>query len=81
WEKQRGQMRIVGIREFMEKFPKEGKYNLKYGFIFSSQQEDDEVSENQNQKEENKEEKKSENETSEKQKERVEMIEEKSKIK
>ena len=81
WEKQRGQERVVGIREFMEKFPKEGQYNLKYGFIFSShsQQEENKVSEDQ--KEENKEEKKSENKVSSKQKERIEVVEEKLKMK
>jgi hypothetical protein len=40
WEKQRGRQREIGIREFMEKFPKEGKYRLKYGFIFSSKQDE-----------------------------------------
>jgi len=72
WEKHRGQEREVGIREFMEKFPKEGQYNLKYGFIFSSHQEENKVLEDQ--KEEEKEEKKSE-------KEKVEVVEEKLKMK
>ncbi|CAG8548588.1 1179_t:CDS:2 [Paraglomus brasilianum] len=74
WEKHRGQEREVGIREFMERFPKEGQYNLKYGFIFSShsQQEENKVLEDQ--KEENEEEKKLE-------KEKVEVIEQKSKMK
>ncbi|MEG7978960.1 MAG: hypothetical protein NY202_03495 [Mollicutes bacterium UO1] len=82
WEKQRGKERVVGIREFMEKFPKEGQYSLKYGFIFSSQSEEKEISEDQEEEnEEDEEEKKPENKVSAKQKERIEVVEQKPKIK
>ncbi|KLL04620.1 MAG: hypothetical protein MRERV_16c028 [Mycoplasmataceae bacterium RV_VA103A] len=38
WEKQRSQVRNNSIREFIEKFPKEGKCRLKYGFIFGAEE-------------------------------------------